>query len=169
MIKPGKEGRTSQIQRISGRLHRVQPIVNAAGKVIHYAVSPLRVELRPKDVMQILAGSAILAIPVAFTEETWALGQNLPFRNVLLLSLLSVLFISAYVYFNFYRELFEKYWTHFLKRVLAIYLISLLVVALLLTIIKVAPWGEDFILALKRTLIVGFPASLSAVISDAID
>jgi len=53
--------------------------------------------------------------------------------------------------------------------VLAIYLISLLVVALLLTIIKVAPWGEDFILALKRTLIVGFPASLSAVISDAID
>jgi uncharacterized membrane protein len=160
--------KTSQIQRVSGRLHRVQPIGDAAGKVIHYAVSPLRVELRRRDIMQIIAGSAILAIPVAFTEEVWSLGETLPNTNVLILGLTSLSFISAYVYFNFYKDLFQKYWTQFLKRVLAIYFISLFVVSFLLTIIQVAPWTYNFILAFKRTIIVGFPASMSAVISEAI-
>ena len=161
--------KSSQIHRVLGRLHRVQPIVDAAGKVIHYAILPLKVELKRKDIMQIIAGSSILAIPVAFTEEAWSLGETLPLLNVLLLGGTSLVFIAAYVYFNFYRDLFHQYWTQFIRRVLAIYFISLLVVALLLTLIQVAPWTEDFLLAAKRTIIVGFPASLSAVISDAID
>lgn len=161
--------KTSQIQRVSGRLHRVQPIFDAAGKVVHYAVSPLRVELKRRDIMQIIAGSAVLGIPVAFTEEAWSLGETLPAANVLILGSVSLLFISAYVFFNFYRDLFHQYWPQFLKRVLAIYIISLLVVAILLTIIQVAPWSQNFMLAIKRTIIVGFPASMSAVISDAID
>jgi len=159
----------SQIRRVSGRLHRVQPILDAAGKVIHYAVSPLRVELRKRDIMQIIAGSAILAVPVAFTEETWGLGESLPLQNVLLLGVISVLFISAYVYFNFYKDLFQKYIFQFFKRVFVIYFISLTLVGILLTVIQVAPWSNDFMLALKRTIIVGFPASMSATISDAID
>lgn len=168
-MTPKNISKPTQIHRLSGRLHRVQPIVDAAGKVIHYAISPLKVELKRRDIMQIIAGSSILAIPVAFTEEAWSLGELLPLINVLILGLTSLSFIAAYVYFNFYRDLFHQYWAQFLKRVLAIYLLSLLVVALLLTIIQVAPWRGDFILALKRTIIVGFPASLSAVISDAID
>lgn len=159
----------SQIRRLSGRLHRVQPILDAAGKVIHYAVSPLRVELRRRDIMQIIAGSAVLSVPVAFTEETWGLGETLPLFNVLLLGVISILFISTYVYFNFYRDLFRKYVIQFFKRVLAIYLISLALVSLLLTIIQAAPWSTDFMLALKRSIIVSFPASMSATISDAID
>lgn len=159
----------NQIRRVSGRLHRVQPILDAAGKVIHYAVSPLRVELRKRDLMQIIAGSAILAVPVAFTEETWRLAETLPTQNVLLLGGISIVFIATYVYFNFYKDLFHKYVSQFTKRVIAIYFISLFVVGLLLTIIQVAPWTTDFMLALKRTIIVGFPASMSATISDAID
>jgi uncharacterized membrane protein len=168
-MKQNVTEKSGYIQRVSGRLHRVQPIFNAAGKIIHYAVSPLRVELKRRDIMQIIAGSSILAIPVAFTEEVWTLGKDLPNLNVYLLGLVSLLFISAYVYFNFYKDLFHQYWIHFLKRVLAIYLISLVVVGVLLAIIRVAPWSDDFMLALKRTIIVGFPASMSAVISDAID
>jgi uncharacterized membrane protein len=159
----------SQIRRVFGRLHRVQPILDAAGKIIHYAVSPLRVELRRRDIMQIIAGSAILAVPVAFTEETWNLGRTLPLSNVLLLGLISIIFIATYVYFNFYRDLFQKYISQFIKRVFAIYLISLFLVSILLTIIQAAPWSTDFMLAFKRTIIVGFPASMSATISDAID
>jgi len=159
----------SQIRRVSGRLHRIQPILDAAGKVIHYAVSPLRVELRKRDIMQIIAGSAVLAVPVAFTEETWNLGKTLPLQNVLLLGVISITFISTYVYFNFYKDLFQKYIVQFFKRVFAIYIISLILVSLLLTIIQAAPWATDFMLALKRTIIVGFPASMSAAISDAID
>jgi uncharacterized membrane protein len=159
----------SQIRRVSGRLHRVQPILDAAGKIIHYAVSPLRVELRRRDIMQIIAGSTILAVPVAFTEETWNLGRTLPHSNVLLLGVISIIFIATYVYFNFYRDLFQKYIAQFIKRVFAIYFISLILVSILLTIIQAAPWSSDFMLALKRTIIVGFPASMSATISDAID
>ena len=159
----------SQIRRVSGRLHRVQPILDAAGKVIHYAVSPLRVELRRRDIMQIIAGSTILAVPVAFTQETWNLGYTLPLLNVLLLMVISIVFISTYVYFNFYKDLLQKYIGQFIKRVIAIYLISLFLVSILLTIIQVAPWSTNFMLALKRTIIVGFPASMSATISDAID
>ena len=66
--------KVSQIQRVSGRLHRVQPILDAAGKIVHYAVSPLRVELKRRDIIKIIAGSAILATPVALTGEVWELG-----------------------------------------------------------------------------------------------
>jgi uncharacterized membrane protein len=161
--------KTSYIHRVSGRLHRVQPILDAAGKVIHYAVSPLRVELKRRDITQIIAGASILAVPVAFTQETWDLGQSLPLLNIVFLTIISLAFISAYVFFNFYRDLFDQYFTQFIKRVLAIYFISLFIVGVLLTIIQVAPWADDFLLALKRTIIVGFPASMSAAISDSID
>lgn len=159
----------SQIRRVSGRLHRIQPILDAAGKVIHYAVSPLRVELRRRDLMQIIAGSTILAVPVAFTAEVWSLGDTLPLLNVIILGVISIVLIATYVYYNFYRDLLKNYIGQFIKRVFAIYLISLILVSILLTIIQVAPWTTDFLLALKRTIIVGFPASMSATISDAID
>jgi uncharacterized membrane protein len=162
-------GSETQVQRLSGRLHRIHPILDAAGKVIHYAVSPLRVELRRRDLMQIIVGSSVLAVPIGFTQEAWDLGQNLPIVNVIALILLSIMFISAYVYFNFYRELFSQYALNFVMRVISIYLLSLVVVGLLLTIIQVAPWNQDFLLALKRTIIVGFPSSMSAAVSDAID
>jgi hypothetical protein len=37
------------------------------------------------------------------------------------------------------------------------------------TIIQVAPWTDDYLLALKRSIIISFPSSMSAVVSDAID
>jgi uncharacterized membrane protein len=56
----------------------------------------------------------------------------------------------------------------YIERILAIYLFSLLVVGILLTLIEQCPWGVDDLLAMKRILIVGFPASMSAAISDAL-
>jgi uncharacterized membrane protein len=164
-----QEKKEVQIQRVAGRLHRVVPILDAAGKIIQYAVSPLRVELRRRDVMQILVGSSILAIPVGFTEETWNLGITLPMINVLALGFISILFVSASTFFNFYRGLFRQHVFNFVKKVIVTYLLSLIVVGILLTIIQRAPWLEDGVLALKRTIIVGFPSSMSAAISDAID
>ena len=165
-----KEGHNkTQIQRVSGRLHRINPILDAAGKVIHYAVSPLRVELKRRDLIQIIVGSSILAVPIGFTQETWDLGQSLPVINIIALAFLSLIFISAYVYYNFYRDLIGQYKFDYLKRVFVIYLFSLFVVGLILTIIQVAPWKTDFVLAIKRTIIVGFPSSMSAAVSDSID
>jgi len=156
------------VQSVGGYLHRVVPIVDAAGKVLDYALKPLMVEFRPRDLMQIIVGAALLAVPVAFTEETWRLGETLPLRNVLILSAMSIVFIALFVYFNFYRFSFRGQTVEFVKRTLSIYLFSLLVVGGLLTVIEKAPWASDALLAVKRTLIVTFPASMSAAVSDAL-
>lgn len=156
------------IQRVGGYLHRVVPIADGTGNVINHALKPLMVEFRPRDLMQVIVGASILAVPVAFTEETWRLGQTLPLRNVLILSAVSLLFISLFVYFNFYRFAFKGHVLEYVKRVLSIYLFSLMVVGALLTVIQQAPWASNSLLAIKRVLIVAFPASMSAAVSDAL-
>lgn len=158
--------RQGAIQRIGGYLHRVVPISDATGKILSYALKPVMVEFRPRDLMQVILGASVLAVPVAFTEETWNLGAELPLVNVLVLSGLSLVFIGLFVYFNFYRYLFKSHVWEYVKRVISIYIFSMLVVALLLTIIERCPWGIDNITAIKRIMIVAFPASMSAAISD---
>lgn len=154
------------VKRIGGYLHRVIPVFDSAGKIVNYSLTPLMVEFRPRDLMQVIVGASILAVPVAFTEETWTLGESLPTGNVLLLSGLSLLFIAGFVYFNFYRFNFKEHVFEYFKRVIAVYAFSLLVVGLILTIIQKCPWGQDNLLALKRIMIVAFPASMSAAVSD---
>jgi uncharacterized membrane protein len=149
-------------------LHAIIPIMDKSGKVVHRVVKPLMVELRKRDIVQILVGSTILAIPVGFTEETWNLGQRLPMTNILLLALFSILFIALFVYMNFYRHYFREHVAAYIKRVISIYLLSLIVVGLLMTVILQCPWGVDNLLAIKRIVIVSFPASLSATLTDAI-
>jgi len=96
----------------------------------------------------------------------WDLAVELPLVNVLLLSAMSLLFIGLFVYLNFYRFMLKEHRFEFIKRVVSIYFLSLVVVGLILTIIQKCPWGTDSLLALKRTLIVAFPASMSAAVSD---
>ena len=156
----------SKIRRIGGYLHRVVPVMDGAGKIISYTLKPIMVEFLPRDLMQVIIGASILAVPVAFTEETWRLGEKLPLFNVVLLSGLSLVFIALFVYFNFYRFVFKENLFSFLCRVAGIYIFSLLVVGALLTIIQKCPWGVNNILAIKRMLIVAFPASMSAAVSD---
>lgn len=161
-----KAGRGFTVKRIGGYLHKVVPVMDEAGKVLSYAVSPLMWEFRPRDVMQIIVGASILAVPVAFTEETWALGERLPSGNVVALAGVSIVFIALFVYYNFYRNALRGHTFEYAKRVAAIYVLSLVVVGGLLTIIQKCPWGVDNALAIKRMVIVAFPASMSAAVSD---
>ena len=126
-----------------------------------------RPEFEFQDLLQVLIGASILAIPVGFTEETWELGLSLPFLNVFLLFILSILFISVFVYYHYYSQHgLQKHLWEFIKRTFSTYVASFAVVAVLLTIIQRTPWTVDFILALKRTIIVTFPSSMSAVVAD---
>ncbi|MCB0330026.1 MAG: DUF2391 family protein [Bdellovibrionales bacterium] len=167
------EKNTSQsvsIERLGrGRyLHTIIPIVDSTGEVIERIVKPLMVELHLRDIVQILVGSAMLAVPVGFTEETWNLGERLPTANVLAIAAISLFFIATFVYVNFYRFYLKDFSFEYIKRVLAIYLLSLLVVGILLTVIQQCPWGIDNILAAKRIIIVAFPASMSAALTDSL-
>ncbi len=158
----------SVVKRIGGYLHRVVPIADKSGEIISYALKPFMVEFNPRDAFQVVVGASILAIPVALTEEAWTLGERLPINNIIYLAILSVSFIAIFVYFNTYRFCFSEHVFQYVKRVIGTYVLSLIVVALILTIIQKCPWGVDDILAIKRIIIVAFPASMSATISDTI-
>ncbi len=164
---PESIGRAS-LKRINGILHRVTPLFDEAGQLVQWAVAPVMVEFRLRDLLQILVGSSLLAVPVAFTEETWNLGERLPLANVLGIAAISIAMIAAFVYYNFYRVGFRQHIFEYIKRVMAIYGLSLLVVACILTIILQCPWDTDPILALKRVILVGYPASMSAAVTDSI-
>ena len=147
---------------------KVVTIYDETGKILHKLIDPLRLKFKARDVIQVMVGASILAIPVGLTEETWKLGETLPLKNVIAFMVLSVLFISIFVFYNYYKNNIKEHYKEFLKRVLSTYLISLLVVAVILTLIQVAPWNTNWILAFKRTIIVAFPASMSAAIADMI-
>lgn len=162
------EVKQSTIKRIGGYLHRVVPIADKSGQIISYALRPVMVEFKPRDVVQVIIGSALLAIPVSITEEAWNLGESLPNFNIGLLAFISLLFTAVFIFFNFYRRNLMGYWFEFVKRVIGTYLISIIVSAVILTVIQKCPWGTDNLLALKRVIIVSFPASLSGTLSDMI-
>ncbi|EZH75907.1 hypothetical protein ATO12_03700 [Aquimarina atlantica] len=162
------EVKETTIKRISGYLHRIVPIADKSGEIISYALKPLMLEFKPWDIMQVVIGSALLAIPVSLTEEVWNLGKSLPMTNILIITFLSLIMISVFVYFNFYKVTLKGYVTEFIKRVIGTYLISLIVVAVILTIIEKCPWGIDNALAIKRIIIVAFPAAMSGTLSDTI-
>ena len=168
------EGRVTsadvRVERLgrNGYLHRIIPIVDKAGNVVQRLVKPLEVEFRVRDALQTVVGASILAIPAAYTEETWDLGSELGTANIIGIAVLSLTFIATFVYYNFYKSYFTQFKAQYFIRVIATYLISLLVVATLLALVDKTPWGVDNALAIKRIIVVGFPAAMSATVADAI-
>ena len=152
----------------NGYLHRVIPIMDKAGNVIQRVVKPLEVEFRLRDVIQTVVGASILAIPAAYTEEAWNLGSELALSNIIGIAVLSITFIAIFVYYNFYKSYFAEFRSQFILRVVGTYLVSLVVVAVLLALVDKTPWGVDNLLAIKRIIVVGFPAAMSATVVDAI-
>jgi uncharacterized membrane protein len=157
-----------QILSSGGDVRELITVRNKSGFIVHRAISSLMLEFKPKDVLQIMVGALILAIPVGFTEETWKLGETLPAMNIFSLWALSVVFISAFAYYNYYRGHIKKQWLEFVKRVLTTYILTFAIVALLLFIIQRAPFDTDFILAIKRIIIVSLPSSMAAAVADAV-
>ena len=143
-------------------------MVKEGKKFYQLASSPLKFDFRPRDILQVIVGATILAVPVAFTEETWRLGEVLPLSNIIWLMFMSFLFVGTFVYYNYYRGSFKEHWGEFLKRSLSTYIFAFIVVGLILIAIQKAPWQTDFLLAFKRTVIVTLPASMSAAIADMI-
>jgi uncharacterized membrane protein len=157
-----------EVVRIAGKLKEITTIHDKTGKIIHQMILPLMVEIYPRDIIQMIVGATLLAIPLVYTEETWKLGEQLPLLNITGIAFVSILFISIFIFYNYYRNHIRQHKFAFLKRVVFTYLIALIVVAIILTLIQKAPWEENYILAIKRIIIVAFPASLSATIADVI-
>lgn len=168
MVQNENETIKRTIKRINGYLKEFIVVLDSSGRVVNQFVQPLMVELKPRDVMQIILGASILAVPIGFTEEAWTLGETLPTKNIVYLTILGFSFVAIYVYFNFYKNHLKNHVIEFFKRVFAIYFLSLVVVGVLLTIIDKCPWGIDNALAIKRILVTGFPCTMGAAVSDTI-
>jgi len=160
-----KETTTKQI---GGYLHKITPVADKSGKILSYVMKPLMVEFKLRDIFQVSVGSALLAIPVSFTEEAWKLGETLPNHNIIGITLFSLVLTSVFVYFNFYRLNFKGNEFNFIKRVIGTYIISMIIVGIILTLIDKCPWGTNDILTIKRMVIVAFPAAMSGTLSDSI-
>lgn len=131
---------------------------------------PLEFEL--KDFMQIIIGASILAVPVGFTQEIWTLAETLPWINVIGISVLSMSFISFFVYYHYHKIHHMRgasgHWKHFFRRAIGTYLLSLLVVGIILSLVQINHFILDFTTAVRKTIMVALPASMSAMIADTI-
>jgi uncharacterized membrane protein len=155
----------SNVHLVDGRLHTIEEIRDASGKLIANIASPLRVEVKWEDLVQLFAGALMLGAPVAFTEEVWVLGETLPPGRIVLIFFLSILINGFFVKMLFYRNNLSQYRVEFIKRVCAAYAVPLLVALLLLALIDQGPL-DDPLLALRRAVIIAFPASFAAIALD---
>ncbi|MCB0376974.1 MAG: DUF2391 family protein [Bdellovibrionales bacterium] len=156
----------TEIKRINGYLKEVVTFFDESGKPISQLMNPIMVELAPRDVLQIFVGAFLIASPLCFTEEVWNLSESLRAKNVYALGLISIITVTMFIYFNFYRYRIAGNVVAFFKRVVATYLISVSSIMLLLTLIDKFPILHDPELAVKRVIIIGFPTVFGAVISD---
>ena len=57
-----------------------------------------------EDASQVCVGAFALAVPVAFSEEAWRLGETLPVLNIAMLFSLSLLFLSVFSYHSVFQQ-----------------------------------------------------------------
>jgi uncharacterized membrane protein len=149
-------------------VRRVRETFDERGKLIREFFSPLMVDFRINDVLEIIVGASVLAIPVAYTEEVWVLGEQLPLANIIGVLMMSLTIVALFVYYIFYRGHLRGNVGQFLLRVFAGYGITLLVVVVILTMFQKLPWQTDPAIAIRRIILVAFPASFSATVIDSL-
>jgi uncharacterized membrane protein len=154
-----EESRTAY-RRIGGQVHSIQEIRDEAGRLIDTVTKPLKVEFRLQDVGQLLAGAFMMGIPMALAEEVWVLGETLPTGRILLIALLSILVLALFIWGLFYGGHIAEFKFDFFKRVTVSYLITFGVSLLLLALFGKA--GFNLSLAIRRAVIVAFPAVFAA-------
>ncbi|MBT8326605.1 MAG: DUF2391 family protein [Bacteroidia bacterium] len=125
--------------------------------------------INSEDIIQVIVGASALTVPVAFTEESWRLSETLPLFNVTLLLLLSLLFIGLYSIQGIFQGKVKHRYYQLILRILVDYGITLIVVFIILLALNRMPIFDEPIIAIKRIILLSFPASMGGVIVDGFD
>ena len=125
--------------------------------------------LNTEDLIQIVVGASALAVPVAFSEESWNLSRTLPWENVASIMFISLLFIAFYSYQVIFQGNITSRVHVFLKRIIIAYIVTAVVVFVILLALNRMPLIEEPIISLKRIIILSFPASMGGVVIDGLD
>ena len=164
-MSDSKNPAPSPLQRMNGRLHAIHQLRNEAGDVVGTVARPLKVEFHLQDFGQLVVGAFVMALPLAFTEEVWNLGEELSSARILMILLVSIITLALFVWLLFYQGEGARYTSHFVARVVVAYAATFCVALLLMLLVDKAPL-DDLSLTLSRTVIVAFPASFSATVVD---
>jgi uncharacterized membrane protein len=165
-VSPESHGdRPASIERVGGRLHSIHHLRDGAGKVIGTIAKPLKTEFHAEDLFQQLVGAFVMALPFALTGDVWDLGETLSTGRILSILVVSLITLAAFVWSLFYASEPGDHWRPFLKRVVSAYLVTFFVALLLLFLVDQAPL-DDLRVAFSRAVIVAFPASFSATVTD---
>ncbi len=124
--------------------------------------------LKVKDVAEIGIGSLLLAFPLAVTEEVWNLSEELTMLRAIMISFASLVVISIFVYTAYDHDGVFPRRRDFYFRVVATYVVTFLVCVSILAAIDRLDLFTNTGVALKRTVIVAFPASFAATVVDSI-
>ena len=154
-----------RVERIGGQLHEIRDVTNAAGDLLTQLVTPLKVEIKWQDIAQVVVGALAMGVPVAFSEEVWALGATLSPGRIVLIAFVSIVVLAFFVYSLFYRGNMKEHTGKFVARVAIAYSVTLLVCLGILMLIDKAP-VDEFALAFKRAIIIALPASFAATAVD---
>lgn len=154
--------------RVGKYLNELIVIKDEAGNIIHKFLRPSSVEFYPHDIMQVIVGATILAIPLSYTQEVWDMGLTLSNRHAMFIALSSLICMGLFIYYQYYRHKFLQHCGEWLKRVVITYVVAVLVAWLILFLIEKTPLSVDYFITLKRIILVAFPASMSAALTDTI-
>ena len=155
-------------RRIDGVLHLVREVRGEDGTVEYRVLAPLGVEFGLRDLAEIIVGATVLGIPVGYTEEVWVLGENLSVSHAIMICLASLIFAALFNYVTYYRDNSEGTTFDFVKRVVSSYLITVAVAATILFFVDKLPIVDKPWTAVRRTILVAFPATFSATVVDSL-
>ena len=119
-----------------------------------------------RDLAEVGIGACILAFPVAATEEIWILGAELPLGRVLMFGVVSILLLATVVYVIHGHEGRPLSHKTFILRVVGTYAATFAISALLLLGFDRLDLFQEPLIALKRTILIAFPASFAATLAD---
>ncbi|MCW8896076.1 MAG: DUF2391 family protein [Sulfurimonas sp.] len=122
-----------------------------------------------EDASQIAIGSFALAVPISFSEEAWRLSETLPMFNLIVIFVISMGFLALFTYGSVFQSNIKNRYPVFLFRIIAAYFIAVLVVALVLWSLDKFPLLSEPAIAIKRLIVIAMPASMGAIIVDALD
>ena len=120
------------------------------------------------DVAEMLVGGIAMAFPVAMTEEAWNLGEELSWFRITVLLVGSICILGWYGIHIFHGGKLRENWRHFVIRLAVVYLLTAILCTLLLVLLDRWPILDDPGVALRRTILVAFPAVFAATIVDSL-
>ena len=122
-----------------------------------------------EDLSQLIIGASVLSVPIAFTEEAWDMSRTLPPINLIVVVVLSLAFIGLYAFKGIYEGKVKNRVPTYLLRVFIDYAVTLCVVIIVLFALNKLPVFSDTYIAVKRVIIISFPASMGAIVVDSFD